>query len=118
MPTLDEFVVDRCKAEGRYRYKVTDSIRVIARAMTADGTPLGDVEWRAKSSLSPEDLNSWTPLREGGRTGTNGIMPMCESDLKKDATVEIVAGRRGYQAVVVRHRLTERVNVIPIVLRP
>ncbi|MGH9885088.1 MAG: hypothetical protein ACREBE_06150, partial [bacterium] len=114
VPTLDEFVVDRCLAE-RYRYSASDTTRVLARVLRPNGTAVGNVQWSASMNLRPEDPASpWVTLREGGRTGSDGVIPFCQHGLVSGATVEFAVWREGMRRVSIRRKLTTGVNILPI----
>jgi hypothetical protein len=111
--TPDEFVVDRCIADNRYRPTLGDTTRVIARYFDLQRHPLDKVRWQAWSSVQ----NDWVQVREGAETGTDGALQLCSPALLRGGTLEI-RGRRDGKTYVAHRKLTARVNVIPIVLAP
>ncbi|HEY9230293.1 MAG TPA: carboxypeptidase-like regulatory domain-containing protein [Gemmatimonadaceae bacterium] len=111
----DQYVVDRCLGERRYRYGgPSDTIRVLARVMDADGEPVGDIRWRLLQNRSPEeDVSRWPVIRDGAFSGSDGIIAACSPMLRPDATIALELMYDGASQMI-RRRLTERVNVIRV----
>ena len=118
VPSSDEFVIDRCVGQGRYTFSVDDTTRIIARAVAPDGRPLADVNWRLKQNVGNASVTDWQTLREGGHSGNDGVIPICQSNLRRGAIVEIELWHDRSPHVTVRRRLDARVNVIPVVVQP
>lgn len=122
--TAEEYVVERCMAEHRYTFSPGDSTRVIARIVYNGGEPANDVRWQARVNTDPSPdpshvAGAWVSVREGGRTGTDGLLQLCTPLLTPNATIEIQAWRKGATATVQR-RLSGRLTVIqlPLESRP
>lgn len=120
VPTLDQYVVDRCMADDRYKYSPDDTTRVIARFFDARQTPVEKVRWQAwaNSDRSSDPLHvtaEWVQVREHGLTGTDGMIELCTPALVRGGVIEI-RGSHEAQGYAVRKRLASRVNVIPIPL--
>jgi hypothetical protein len=114
VPTTEEFVLDRCIADRTYRPGAAESMLVIARVTTRDGHPLGDAKWSARTK-SAESLVDYKLLRDGGRTGTDGLLTLC-SGVSRYGVVEISVEHEQLGRATIRRKLDERVTVIWIPL--
>ena len=117
VPSLDEWVVDRCLADRSYRYSLSDTTRILARVLTPDGKPVGDAHWRLSISPPTRDgPENWTVVRDGGQTGTDGMLQVCQQTLIRGAMAELTVWHPSGARTTVRRRLSARVNTIPITL--
>jgi hypothetical protein len=117
VPTLGEFIFDRCQAERTSRSSSLGSTLVIGRMMNGDDKPVAGVVWRATLFLTPSDP---VVLREGGRTSGDGVIAICHPALAQRGVLEIVASKDNAPATIVRHTIRLGVNAIrvPIDSRP
>jgi hypothetical protein len=117
VPRLGEFVLDRCEAERTPRSS-TDPNLVIGRVMTADDKPVAGVVWRA--ALFPGGAKDPVVIREGARTGSDGIIAICHPALRSRGVLEIRAWKDAGPPTLVRQTLKPGVNAIriPIDVRP
>ena len=115
VPTLEEFVTDRCMADRTFRYSLGDSTRVLARVLDAAGKPIDGVSWRIHQKPS-DPVSNWVLLREGGRTGTDGIIHFCDARMRRGAELRIEAWKSGVGEARAVFPLRHRVNVVPISL--
>jgi hypothetical protein len=116
VPNLDEFVIDRCLADRTFRYTLGDSTRVLARVLDAAGKPIDGVSWRIYQQPS-NPASNWVLLREGGRTGTDGIIHFCDARMRRGAELRIEAWKSGIGEARFEFPLNSRVNVVPIALK-
>jgi hypothetical protein len=116
VPNLDEFVIDRCLADRTFRYALGDSTRVLARVLDAAGKPIDGVSWRIYQQPS-NPASNWVLLREGGRTGTDGIIHFCDARMRRGAQLRIEAWKSGTGEARLEFPLKSRVNVVPIALK-
>jgi hypothetical protein len=144
VPTAREFIYQRCVADKFSDPK--DSTRILVRAMTHTGEPLDDVSWKvsrrlqggAESGTSASlmtsgghlpmmapnksgpgvSLGAYRVLRDGGRTGTDGMFQLCVGGLYQGTQLLIQASRPGYEDVSVDARLTGALQVIRLNMVP
>jgi hypothetical protein len=144
VPTARDFIHQRCVADKFSDQR--DSTRILVRAMTHTGEPLGDVSWKVSrrvnsgaesgttaalvssgghlpmmsaSKVGPGvSLGAFRVLRDGGRTGTDGMFQLCVGGLYRGTQLLIQASRSGYEDVSVEARLTGALQVVRLNLVP
>ena len=114
--TTDEFIVDRCMAERRPDRRGVDFPHVLVRVMTGDGRPVSDVRVDATTGSMLEPPATWTLVREGARTGTDGLVAICTAGLRTGQGVEIMVKHEQLGLAKVRRELVDHANVIVIFL--
>lgn len=108
-PTPVDFVIDRCIEVNRYNAGAP-RIYILGRALTANGLPVEDVRW----DIRQLGRDGFEEIAVNGRTGSDGLMPMCVG-LAQNADIEIVATSRGGERRSVQLKLTEAANIFSVV---
>ncbi len=143
VPTAREYIYQRCVADKFSDPR--DSTRILVRAMTHTGEPLNDVSWKVSRRLSGFEvgtsssmitggghlpvlaqsktgpgvnLGAYRVLRDGGRTGTDGMFQLCVGGLGHGTQLLIQAIRPGYDDVSVDAHLTGALQVIRLNMVP
>ena len=112
--TAEEFVIGRCIANRRY--SVRDSVLLVGRALTADGTPVAGLT----IALEQQSGQLRKAIPEGSTTDSDGLFQFCGRGLQLGMTIGIEALRNGARvsagSVVLNDNLT--VVRVPIDSRP
>jgi len=144
VPTAGDFIYQRCVADKRY--SLQDSTRFLVRAMTYTGEPIGNVSWRVARRLGPGadnassqalitpgghlpevvpssvgpgvSLGAWKIVRDGGRTGTDGMFQICIGGLGRGARLLIQTSTPGFEDKSVEVTLQDALQVIRLNLAP
>lgn len=114
--TTDEFIVDRCAAERRPDRRGVDFPHVLVRVMTSDGQPVADVRLAATTGSMLEPPATWKLVREGARTGNDGLIAICTAGFRTGQGVELTVRHEQLGVARVRRELVNRANVIVIFL--
>jgi len=112
VPTLEEFVLDRCTADGVRMTALVDPTLVIARALDRREKPLGGMSWRA--TMFPDGGGAPVIVREGGQTTSDGVIAICHSALQPRGVLEISAWKDGVPPTFVRQMLQPGVNAVRV----
>lgn len=108
LPTRADVVADGCRAAGPF--DPTSRAFVLGRAMRSDGTPIEYATWDVRIQ-TPE---GWMDLATNGRTGSDGLMPLC-SGLRRGVEIELIVRSPEGLTDVQRRRLTDDATIIPFV---
>ena len=112
IPTLDDDIVDRCKAADLF--DVGDSTRVLGRVMTRGGDPVQGVEL---SYLVTDRLGVERKVGENWSTGSDGVFQLCNKRVRVGMILAIMA-KRGNQPPVeaLRVALTDKLTLARILV--
>jgi hypothetical protein len=116
VPTTDEYIVDRCVAERRMHPRGLDVPHVLVRVMRGDRSPVSGASVAMITGGSNESTTSWAVVRDGGRTGADGLIPICSAAFKYGQTIQLTVTHDQLGRTTVRRDLAQRANVILIFL--
>jgi hypothetical protein len=106
IPTAEEFAASVCRASGRV---VDESAWIIGRVGLGNGAPAAAAKWAVSRSTN----SGWTPVVEGGATGSTGLFSYCRN-LKVGETVQVKAWRQRESPAVVVKPLASQLTVLPV----
>jgi hypothetical protein len=108
VPTLQDYLAEACLADGQ---RLNGSAWLLARVMNADGTPVGEAQWRVRKKAG----GLWFQVLHGA-TGSDGLIQSCNA-LQKGAEIEVKAWKGDLSKVILRP-LLDKISVVPIKLEP
>lgn len=113
LPSLDEWVLDRCKKGSRSGE--TGSTLILGRVMTTDGRPLPGIRYE----IFAKGDTALTVLRRGWETDGAGLFEFCTDAVAPGSRIAIALARGREELGRMELSLDpEPLTVIPIKLRP
>jgi hypothetical protein len=104
--TAEDFVIGHCVADRRYT--VRDSVLLLGRALTSDGTPVGGLTIALQQVVG----RLRKPLPDTYQTGTDGVFQFCGRGLQLGMSIAIEASRDGALVSATSVLLTDRLTVV------
>jgi hypothetical protein len=77
--TLEDWVTERCGADNRLH--PGDTTLVFGRILDSAGTPVARASFSIEALVPPPGGGVWVTLREGGRTGSDGLFQLCTAKM-------------------------------------
>lgn len=108
LPSRVDVVREGCRAAGPF--DPNGRTYVLGRAMRSDNSPIADAMWDVRINTP----DGWMDLATNGRTGSDGLMPLC-SGLRRGLEIEIVVRSPDGLTDVQRRRLDDDATIIPFV---
>lgn len=109
VPSREAELLRRCRESG-VRGMTADRTMLLARAFFDDGRPVADATWRIRLL----DGDGWTDLTSDGRTGSDGLMLLCEG-LTRDADIELTVRTPDGLTSLQRRTLTHGATIVGVV---
>lgn len=110
VPTASDYVLDRCKKA--HAVAPQDTTGLLVRVMAPYDVPVPDVRWKVLRRSN----DTWSVVRDGGRTGTDGMFQMCDGGLDAGAHIAIFAQREGWNSTGLELTLGGPVTILKLVM--